>query len=456
VSGMGLLDSHSTESHIHFNMFTVVVTGGGGLGDGHTGHTHIDVHLDVAILGKSGDGLLVSNGHVSSEHSTHIDVDVHVRHASVEGNVDTADFLRSPVSGDGDLDKLDFRIVDFNGAGDGRSGSAASVHRAGDFQVEVRADELTLGGAVEDVVVFLKVDQVVGEVEGLDLAVVTSLESGEIDGNQVAVTGATGLDTRKGSGDLSQGSVFDSTSSSQVDLLLKSENNVGVVELRASVIELHDNLSSFTRRVVGLFELGSQNVVTLGTAASLEAGSDFITNTLHGTLDGLSNNEVLLEFKLGFALERGFQDGFKLVADVSKISGTFLVERRGKGTREHESEGNGILAGHQGDPVVNGSDHSDDFMAFFVEFINVTGFDGALAVLHDVLGFSSLLNEMDVFSTNKLEVNLISGIGQEEVEIDFTSDGITTEISGLVSLDTDVTVASSFGVLFTHGEIVTH
>jgi len=86
----------------------------------------------------------------------------------------------------------------------------------------------------------------------------------------------------------------------------------------------------------------------------------------------------------------------------------------------------------------------------------VTGFNGVLAVLHDVLGFSSLLDEMDVFSTNKLEVNLISGIGQEEVEIDFTSDGITTEISGLVSLDADVTVASSFGVLFTHGEIVTH
>jgi hypothetical protein len=449
-------DGHTGHTHIDVHLDIVVMSETLVGLDSHTGHSHIDVHLNVAVWGKSGDGLLVSNSHVSSKHTAHIDVDVHARHARVEGNIDTADFLRSPVSGDGDLDELDFRVVDFNGAGDSGSGSAASIHGAGDFQEEVRADELTLGGAVEDVVVFLKVDQVVGEVEGLDLAVVTSLESGKVDGNQVAVTGATGLDTRKGSGDLGQDFVFNSASSSQVKLLLKGEDDVGVVELRSSVIELHDNLSSFTRRVVGLFELGSQSVGTLGRAASSEVGSDFVTNTLHGTLDGLSNNEVLLEFKLGFALERGFQDGFEFITDVGKISGTFLVERGGKGTREHESEGNGVLAGHQGDPVVNGGDHLDDFVAFFVEFIDVTGFDGALAVLHDVLGFSSLLNEMDVFFTNKLEVNLVSGIGQEEVEIDFTSDGITTEISGLVSLDTDVTVASSFGVLFTHGEIVTH
>jgi len=375
-SGSGLLNSHSTETHVHFNVFVgaVVVAGGGGLGDSHTGHTHIDVHLDVVILSEtlvgggglnshvghshidvhldvvilrnSGTGLLGSNSHVSSEHTTHIDVDVHVGHASVEGNVNTTDFLRSPVSGDGDLDELDFGVVDFNGAGDSGSGSAASVHRAGDFQEEIGSNELTLGGTVEDVVVFLQVDQVVGKVEGLDFAVVTSLESGEIDGNQVAVTGATGLDTRKGSGDFSQDSVFNSASSSQVDLLLKSEADVGVVELRASVIELHDNLSSFTRRVVSLFELGSQSVGTLGRAASGEVGSDFVTNTLHGTLDGLSNNEVLLEFKLGFALERGFQDSFKFIADIGKISGTFLMERAGKGTREHEGERNGVLARH--------------------------------------------------------------------------------------------------------------
>lgn len=481
LGGGSLLDSHSTESHVHFNMFTVAT--GGSLGNSHTGHTHIDVHLDIIVLSKAlvlggGGGLsdshvghshidvhlnvagllLVGDVHLSSDHAAHVDVNVHARHALVEGDIDETDFLRSPVSRDGDLDELDFRIVDFNRAGDGGSRSAASVHGARDFQEVFGSDEFTLGGTVEDVVVFLKVDQMVHNVEGLELAVVTSLESREIDSNQVAVTGATGSDTRKGSGDFSQISFERLAFSRELEFLLKGEADVGVVELRVSVIKLHDDLSSFTRSIVSLFELSSKGVGSLSRATGSEVGSDFITNTLHSALDGLSDDEVLLELELGFTLERGFQDSFELIADVSKISGTFLVERAGKSAGEHEGEGDGVLTRHQSDPVVNGGDHFDDFMGFFMEFIDFTGFSNALAVLLNSSMFSSLGDNVDMFSTNELKVKLVSRIGQEEVEIDFTSDGITTEIGGLVSLETDSTVASSFSMLFTHIDrnVVTH
>lgn len=368
AGGGSLLDVHSTESHVHFNMFTIVA-GGGSLSDSHTGHSHINVHLDVVLLSKAlvlgvggsgGDShighshidvhldvtLRLLVGDVHTHHTAHIDVDVHVGHASVEGDIDHTDFLRSPVSRDGDLDELDLGIIDFNGAGDSGSGSTASVHGASDFQEIFGSDEFTLGGAVEDVVVFLKVDQMVHNVEGLELGVVTALESREIDSNQVAVTGATSTDTGKSSGDFNQISVERLSSSRELKFLLKVEGDVGVVELRVGVIKLHDDLSSFTRRVESLFELGSQGISSLARAAGVKVGSDFITNTLHSALDRLSNNEDLLVLELGFTLERGFQDSFKFIADVSKISGSFLVERTGKSVGEHESEGDGVLTRH--------------------------------------------------------------------------------------------------------------
>jgi len=285
-------------------------------------------------------------GNVHTHHTAHIDVDIHVGHASVESDIDHTDFLRSPVSRDGDLDELDFGIIDFNGAGDSGSGSTASVHGASDFQEIFGSDEFTLSGAVEDVVVFLKVDQMMHNVEGLELGVVTALESRKIDSNQVAVTGATSTDTGKSSGDFNQISVERLSSSRELEFLLKVEGDVGVVELRVGVIKLHDDLSSFTRRVESLFELGSQGISSLARAAGIKVGSDFITNTLHSALDRLSNNEDLLVLELGFTLERGFQDSFKFIADVSKISGSFLVERTGKSVGEHESEGDGVLTRH--------------------------------------------------------------------------------------------------------------
>jgi hypothetical protein len=368
AGGSSLLNVHSTESHVHFNMFTVMAAGGS-LSDSHTGHSHINVHLDVILLSKAlvlgsvgsdshvghshidvhldvTSGLLVGDVHLSTDHTTHIEVDIHAGHALVEGDIDTADFLRSPVSRDGDLDELDFGIVDFNRAGDSGSRSAASVHGARDFQEIFGSDEFTLGGTIEDAIVFLKVDQVVHNIEGLELGVVTALESREIDSNQVAVTGTSGSNTRESSGDFNQISVKRFAFSRELKSLLKIEADIGVVKLRVRVIKLHDDLSSFTRGIVSLFELSSQGISSLARAAGSKVGSDFITNTLHSTLNRLSNNEGLLELELGFTLERGFQDSFKFIADVSNISGAFLVERAGKSVGEHESEGDRVLTRH--------------------------------------------------------------------------------------------------------------
>jgi len=278
----------------------------------------------------------------------HVGVNVHVNvnHAlSSESNIDTSNFSGVPVLRNNDGLELEFRVIDFNGGRNSRGSNAASAHGARDFEVIFRSDQSTSSGGVEDIRDFLKVDQMVSHIPGLGLVIITTLESGEIDSNEIAVTGASGLDTLKVSLDLGKDLVFVSATSSQVQSLLKSEGNSGVIRRTLGVIEFHDNLSSFTRSIVILFELSSKGVGTLAaTAAAGKLSCDFSSMALSGILDGLSDNERLLGLESWFTLERGFQDSFESIADIGEVSVTFLVERGGEVTGEHEGEGDGVLA----------------------------------------------------------------------------------------------------------------
>lgn len=312
-------------------------------------HIHIHVHVNIVV------GHLVINNHLSGHLVANLDlllrdhvrvnIHVNINHAlSSESNIDTANFSGVPVLRNNDGLELEFRVVDFNGGRNSRGSNTASAHGARDFKVIFRSDQSTSSGGVEDIGDFLKVDQMVSHIPGLGLVIVTTLESGKIDSNEVAVTSTTGLDTLEISLDLGEDLVFVSATSSQVQSLLKSEGNSVVIRRTLGVIEFHDDLSSFTRSIVILFELSSKGIFTLAAAAARgKLSGDFSGMSLGGILDGLSDNERLLGLESRFALERGFQDSFESIADIGEVSVTFLMERGGEVAWKHEGEGDGVL-----------------------------------------------------------------------------------------------------------------
>jgi len=318
--------------------------------DGDLSSRELHVGGDLSVESNIVVGHLVINNHtghlLSNSHlSRHLVGDIDLRNADInvhadiatESNIDTANFLRMPVLGDNDGGKVEFRVVDFNGSRDSGSSNTTSAHGARDFKEVFRSDQLTSGSRVQDFRAFSKIDQMLSHIPGLGLRVVTTLESGEIDSNEVAVTSTSSLDTLEISLDLGEDSIIFSTTSTQVKFLLKSEGNSGVIRLTLGVIKFHDNLSDFTRSIEILFELSSKDIRSLTAAAATgKVSGDFSSVTLLSVLNGLSDNERLLALESGFILERRFQDGFKSIADIGHVSVTFLMERAGKASREHE------------------------------------------------------------------------------------------------------------------------
>jgi hypothetical protein len=316
------------------------------------GDLSVESHIVVGhLVINNHTGHLLSNSHLSR----HLVGDIDLRNAEVnvhadiatESNVDTANFLRVPVLRDNDGSKVEFRVVDFNGGRDSGGSNTTSAHGARDFKEVFRSDQFTSGSRVQDFRAFSKIDQMVSHIPGLDLRVVTTLEGRKIDGNEVAVTSTSGLDTLEISLDLGEDSIVFSTTSTQVKFLLQSEGDSGVIRCTVGVIKFHDNLSSFTRSIEILFELGSEDIGSLTAAAATgKCSGDFTRVTLLSVLDGLSDNERLLALESWFILERRFQDSFKSIADVGHVSVTFLMERAGKAAREHEREGDSVLSRH--------------------------------------------------------------------------------------------------------------
>jgi len=209
---------------------------------------------------------------------------------------------------------------------------------------------------------------------------------------------------------------------------------------------LHVDLSSFTRSIVVLFEVDLKDVGTLIRAADLNVGGNFTDLTLLSVFDGLSNNEGLLVLELEVRLKSRFQNSFELVGDVSEVLVTLLMERAGNVSGEHESEGNGVLTRQKVTPGVDGDVHLDKVVLFLVEGVLVDEFSGGK--ITGSLGFLSFsdsfsLDDLDKFSTLELKEELVTRVGDEEVEVNTTSDSFTAHISGLVGLEEDLTESAS-------------
>lgn len=95
-------------------------------------------------------------------------------------------------------------------------------------------------------------------------------------------------------------------------------------------------------------------------------------------------------------------------------------------------------------------------MSFFKEFIDMTGLHDSLAVFFNMVVFSSLLDEVDGFSTLQLKEELVTRIRKEEIQIDSSGDSFTSEVGRLVSLAIKLTITSSCLISFALREIVTH
>jgi hypothetical protein len=87
-------------------------------------------------------------------------------------------------------------------------------------------------------------------------------------------------------------------------------------------------------------------------------------------------------------------------------------------------------------------------MFFFKEFINITSLHDSLAIFLDVVVFSSLLDEVDGFSTLQLEEELVTRIRKEEIQIDSSGDSFASKVGRFVSLAVKLTIAGSLLISF--------
>lgn len=346
-----------------------------------------------------------SSHHSIGGHSKGIKVNIQANRSSVhvtrsiEGKVNDTDFLWSPAWWSSDLLKLDFWVIDFDWAGDSWSWGTAAFHWAGDFKEVFRGDQFTLGSRVQDFVVVLQTEQVLLPVKSLDSREVNVLERRKVNSNEVAITGTSSWDTSKGSGDLGAGLGLFLALGLHGDLLLEGESDAAVGNLTLSVIELHNNLSSFAWSVVVLLELGSEGIGTLTRTASSEVGLDFVTDSLHGALDWLSNDEGLLVFKLWASLQGWLEDSFDLITDICEEFMAFLMIGTWEGLWKHEGKRNGVLSWEEDGPGVHWDSHLDDFVLFVKEFVDIDVLGDLHAVLCDRLELGFGLEERGIFNS---------------------------------------------------------